>query len=49
MKSVTEYLWFETKKRRQLVNITQHIETLVELFEPRRRTVDVAILGDASS
>ena len=46
MKSVTEYLWFETKERRQLVNITQHIETLVELFEPRHRTVDVAILGE---
>ena len=47
--ATAEYLWFETKEHRQLVNITQHIETLVELFEPRRRTVDVAILGDASS
>ncbi len=30
MKTLTEYLWFETKERRDLANITQHIETLVE-------------------
>lgn len=30
MKTLTEYLWFETKERRGLVNITQQIETLVE-------------------
>ena len=30
MKSLTEYLWFETKERRELVNITEQIEALVE-------------------
>ncbi|PCI31355.1 MAG: secondary thiamine-phosphate synthase enzyme [Elusimicrobia bacterium] len=29
MKSLTEYLWFETKKRKELVNVTQTIEGLV--------------------
>jgi len=27
--SVTEYLWFETKQRRELVNITDRVETIV--------------------
>ena len=30
MKSLTEYLWFETKERRDLKNITGQIEELVE-------------------
>ncbi len=30
MKSLTEYLWFETKERRDLKNITGQIESLVE-------------------
>ncbi len=30
MKSLTEYLWFETPKRKELVNITDRLETLVE-------------------
>ena len=30
MKTLTEYLWFETKERRELLNITQQIESLVE-------------------
>ena len=30
MKSVTEYLWFATEKRRQLVNITGQVEALVD-------------------
>jgi secondary thiamine-phosphate synthase enzyme len=30
MKTLTEYLWFEAKERRELFNITAKIETLVE-------------------
>jgi secondary thiamine-phosphate synthase enzyme len=30
MKSFTEYLWFNTPKRRDLVNITDQVETLVK-------------------
>jgi thiamine phosphate synthase YjbQ (UPF0047 family) len=30
MKSHTEYLWFDTKTRRQLLNITDKLSTLVE-------------------
>ena len=30
MKSLTEYLWFETKKKRELSNITGKLEALVE-------------------
>lgn len=29
MKSLTEYLWFETKQRKELVNITRRVESLV--------------------
>ncbi|HVK62900.1 MAG TPA: secondary thiamine-phosphate synthase enzyme YjbQ [Polyangium sp.] len=29
MRSVTEYRWFETKQRRELVNITDRVETIV--------------------
>ncbi|MFA6600180.1 MAG: secondary thiamine-phosphate synthase enzyme YjbQ [Candidatus Omnitrophota bacterium] len=29
MKSTTEYLWFETKKRREYVNITGQVEAVV--------------------
>ena len=30
MKSLTEHLWFNTSKRRDLVNITDQVETLVK-------------------
>jgi secondary thiamine-phosphate synthase enzyme len=30
MKSVTEYLWFNTKQRREFVNITDKVEDLVQ-------------------
>jgi secondary thiamine-phosphate synthase enzyme len=30
MKTLTEYLWFTTKERRDLLNITDQVETLVE-------------------
>ncbi len=30
MKSVTEYLWFDTKQRREFVNITDKVEDLVQ-------------------
>ena len=30
MKSLTEYLWFNTKQRRDLINITDTVETLVK-------------------
>ncbi len=30
MKSVTEYLWFNTKQRREFVNITDKVENLVQ-------------------
>src|SRR6185503_1495612 len=30
MKTATEYLWFETKKRRELVRITDSVEQLVK-------------------
>ena len=30
MKSLTEYLWFNTKQRRDLVNITETVEALVK-------------------
>ena len=30
MKSLTEYLWFETKNRRDLLNITERLEALVQ-------------------
>lgn len=30
MKTATEYLWFETKKRRELVNITDQVAAFVE-------------------
>jgi secondary thiamine-phosphate synthase enzyme len=30
MKSHTEYLWFNTEKRRQLINITRDIEKLIK-------------------
>jgi secondary thiamine-phosphate synthase enzyme len=30
MKHLTEYVWFETKERRELVNITERIEQLVK-------------------
>jgi secondary thiamine-phosphate synthase enzyme len=30
MKSSTEYLWFETAKRKELVNITDRVEDIVE-------------------
>jgi secondary thiamine-phosphate synthase enzyme len=30
MKSFTEYLWFETPKRRELINITETLEQLVK-------------------
>lgn len=30
MKSVTEYLWFETKQRREFINITGKVEDLVQ-------------------
>ncbi|MFH2203207.1 MAG: secondary thiamine-phosphate synthase enzyme YjbQ [Elusimicrobiota bacterium] len=29
MKALTEYLWFETKHRRELINVTERIEGLV--------------------
>ena len=29
MKAVTEYLWFNTRKRREFVNITEEVEKLV--------------------
>lgn len=29
MKSTTEYLWFSTKDRRELINITDEVETIV--------------------
>ncbi len=29
MKSLTEYLWFETKKRRELINVTRTLDGLV--------------------
>ncbi len=29
MKSYTEYLWFNTKKKREFVNITQELERRV--------------------
>jgi secondary thiamine-phosphate synthase enzyme len=29
MRSATEYLWFETKQRRELVNITDRVESIV--------------------
>jgi len=30
MKTATEYLWFETKKRRELINITERVAAFVE-------------------
>jgi secondary thiamine-phosphate synthase enzyme len=30
MKSLTEHLWFNTKKRREYINITSQVEALVE-------------------
>jgi secondary thiamine-phosphate synthase enzyme len=30
MKSTTEYVWFETKKRKELVNITERVAGVVE-------------------
>ncbi len=30
MKTLTEYLWFQTKERRDLINITGQVEPLVE-------------------
>lgn len=30
MKTATEYLWFETAKRRELVNVTERVEEIVE-------------------
>ncbi len=30
MKALTEYLWFSTKKRRDLVNVTEQIEEVVQ-------------------
>jgi len=30
MKALTEYLWFSTKKRRDLVNVTEQIEEIVK-------------------
>ena len=30
MNSVTEYLWFETKQRREFINITDKVEDLVQ-------------------
>jgi secondary thiamine-phosphate synthase enzyme len=30
MRFATEYLWFETKQRRELVNITDRVSTIVE-------------------
>lgn len=30
MKSLTEYLWFETKQRREFINITDKVEDLVQ-------------------
>jgi secondary thiamine-phosphate synthase enzyme len=30
MKSATEYLWFETKGRRELINITDRLEKIVQ-------------------
>jgi secondary thiamine-phosphate synthase enzyme len=30
MKSFTEYLWFETKKKKEIVHITPEIETLIK-------------------
>ena len=30
MKSLTDYLWFNTKARRELINITETLETLVK-------------------
>ncbi len=30
MKTATEYLWFETKKRRELINITDQVAAFVE-------------------
>jgi secondary thiamine-phosphate synthase enzyme len=30
MKTVTEYVWFETKKRRELVNITDRVAAVVD-------------------
>ena len=30
MKSLTEYLWFTTKKQRDLLNITEQIEEIVQ-------------------
>jgi thiamine phosphate synthase YjbQ (UPF0047 family) len=29
MKTTTEYVWFETKKRKELVNITDQVEAVV--------------------
>ncbi len=30
MKSITEYLWFETKRKREFINITETVEDIVQ-------------------
>ena len=36
MKSYTEYLWFNTKKQREFINITDEVEKALEKSQSRK-------------
>jgi secondary thiamine-phosphate synthase enzyme len=44
MKSNTEYLWYETKKKRELVNITDQVEAAVRKSQIREGMVLVSAM-----
>lgn len=44
MKTATDYLWFETKKRRELVNITDRVAAFVEASGIREGMVLVSAM-----
>lgn len=47
MKSATEYLWFETKERRELINITSEVDgTALDLGPRRRERLVVKVMGE---
>ena len=48
MRSVTEYLWFQTKQRRELVNLTDRdVQTFhAELDGQRKKRLVVKAMGE---
>ena len=49
MKSTTEYLWFDTKEKREYINITHTVESIVEKSEIKEGMVLVSAMHITAS